>query len=54
MKCEYENENGHCMLNECLYGDFLFVDDSLYDTGRYCLCDNVNKELEDGKDNERL
>ena len=39
--CEYEDKNGHCTLNECMYGDFLMRDDSRFDTGRYCLCDEV-------------
>lgn len=33
--CKYEKD-GHCLLNECLYGDFLERDDSRFDTGRYC------------------
>ena len=51
-KCEYENENGACTLNECMYGDFLERDDSNYDTGRYCYCDNVNKYKEQLKDSK--
>lgn len=47
-KCRYEKE-GHCLLNECLYGDFLERDDSRYDSGRYCWKPNdveVNSESE--------
>lgn len=43
-KCEYE-ENGHCTLNECMYGDFLDRDDSRFDTGKYCFCDDVSKYI---------
>ena len=47
-KCEYETENGNCTLNECMYGDFLFVDDSAFGTGKYCLCEQVS-ELKEQK-----
>lgn len=36
--CEYE-KNGHCTLNECMYGDFLFIDDSAFETGKHCSLD---------------
>ena len=42
-KCEYETKNGMCTLNECMDGDFLFVDDSAFGTGRYCFCDSVEE-----------
>ena len=45
-RCEYE-KNGHCTLNECMYGDFLFIDDSAFDTGKYCLCDSITKDITD-------
>lgn len=51
-KCEYE-KNGHCTLNECMYGDFLFIDDSAFETGKYCLCDSV-KQLKEQKINEDI
>lgn len=35
--CEYE-KNGHCTLNECMYGDYMFIDDSAFDTGKHCMC----------------
>lgn len=38
-QCEYEKEV-HCLLNECIYGDFLVLDDNMFNSGRYCLCDN--------------
>lgn len=41
-KCKYES-NGHCTLNECMYGDFLFIDDSAFGTGRYCFCEDVEQ-----------
>ena len=50
-KCEYETENGNCTLNECMYGDFLFVDDSAFGTGKYCLCEQVSK-LKEQKGNK--
>lgn len=43
-ECKYESTNGTCLLNECLYGDFLEYDDSQFDTGRYCFCTSVEKE----------
>lgn len=47
--CKYETKNGKCALNECMYGDFLFVDDSLFDTSKYCLCDSVENLKEQKK-----
>jgi len=46
-KCEYETSDGRCTLNECMYGDFLEMDDSRFDSGRYCMCDEVEKYREE-------
>lgn len=46
--CEYQNKNGHCTLNECMYGDFLEYDDSRFGTGRFCYatCEEFKKAKE--------
>lgn len=47
--CKYEDCNGHCTLNECMYGDFLERDDSRFDTGKYCFatCDELADKLKE-------
>lgn len=47
-KCEYETENGMCKLNECIYGDFLVMDDSRFGSGKYCwaTCEKLKKAKE--------
>ena len=47
-KCEYETENGMCTLNECMYGDFLAMDDSRFNSGMYCwaTCEEFKKAKE--------
>ena len=52
-RCEYETDDGHCTLNECMYGDFLFIDDSAFETGKYCFCDGITDQMrEDREDRE--
>lgn len=46
-RCEYETNEGHYSLNECLYGDFLVRDDSQFDSGRYCYCNGVTDKMKE-------
>lgn len=43
-RCEYQNENGHCILNECMYGDYMFIDDSRFLSGKH-LCFKPDDKL---------
>lgn len=51
-KCEHEN-NGYCTLDECIYGDFLFIDDSAFGTGKHCFCDDI-EQARNKKEKEKL
>lgn len=53
-RCEYEDKNGRCTLNECMYGDFLVRDDSQFDIGRYCYCNGVTNKMKEQLKERRI
>lgn len=41
-RCEFESENGECLINECMYWP-------IEDKDKYNLCEAVRKSLDDNK-----